>query len=254
MSNPGVISLASLSPAGADFRFEIEDNIGEAIHIHYKDIRLDLTVKEFSCLADSMFEMIDAVVDVRNFSSKDYDPVNLVGLAGCLPDLINVTEEEVELEELLVDTFDPDGNAILAPLKNSRVVKALNGNSSENDARKQVNYYNADTGIVGENKERIEYNLKKIKEEGYPQGNERIILFNDSNQIFDGQHRASCLYYLYGNIKIPVRRLWFKDHKYTKKSTEERERIITLSDVSESKMKIGSVTRGNIVIDISELI
>lgn len=41
MSNPGVLSLASLEAVGADYRFEIEDNIGEAIHIHYKDIRLD---------------------------------------------------------------------------------------------------------------------------------------------------------------------------------------------------------------------
>lgn len=38
MSNPGVLSLASLEAVGADYRFEIEDNIGEAIHIHYKDI------------------------------------------------------------------------------------------------------------------------------------------------------------------------------------------------------------------------
>lgn len=29
MSNPGVLSLASLEPVGADYRFEIEDNIGE---------------------------------------------------------------------------------------------------------------------------------------------------------------------------------------------------------------------------------
>lgn len=27
MSNPGVLSLASLEPVGADYRFEIEDNI-----------------------------------------------------------------------------------------------------------------------------------------------------------------------------------------------------------------------------------
>lgn len=51
MSNPGVLSLASLAPVGADYRFEIEDNIGEAIHIHYKDIRLDLTVDEFYKIA-----------------------------------------------------------------------------------------------------------------------------------------------------------------------------------------------------------
>ena len=48
MSNPAVLSLASLEAVGdVGYRFEIEDNIGEAVHIHYKEIRLDLTVQEF---------------------------------------------------------------------------------------------------------------------------------------------------------------------------------------------------------------
>ena len=49
MSNPGVIELF-----GFEFRnnfgnhsFRVEDNIGEAIHFHFDNIRLDLTVKEF---------------------------------------------------------------------------------------------------------------------------------------------------------------------------------------------------------------
>lgn len=49
MINPGVISLASLQDFKNlcfPYRFEIEDNIGEAIHIHFKDIRLDLTTAE----------------------------------------------------------------------------------------------------------------------------------------------------------------------------------------------------------------
>ena len=116
MSNPGVLSLASLEPVGADYRFEIEDNIGEAIHIHYKDIRLDLTVAEFYDIAEQMDKMIDMVVDVEGFSSKDYDPVNLVGLAACLPDLVKVTEDEVWLADLLVDTYDEYGKEVLAPI------------------------------------------------------------------------------------------------------------------------------------------
>lgn len=79
--------------------------------------------------------------------------------------------------------------------------------------RSQVNYYDGATGSVLSNEERLEYNLQKIKEEGYPgkSGNSLITLFNDSNRIYDGQHRAGCLYYLNGNIKVKVRRLWFKN-------------------------------------------
>ena len=168
MSNPGVLSLASLAPVGADYRFEIEDNIGEAIHIHYKDIRLDLTMDEFYKLAEQVPKMINAVVDVEDFSCLDYDAVNLVGLAACLLDLIKVTEDELYLEDLLVDTYDDNGKEILAPLPKSRVYKALMGNSSENDVRKQVNYYNAETAALYENKDRVSYNLTQIQIHGYP--------------------------------------------------------------------------------------
>lgn len=255
MSNPGVLLLASLAPVGADYRFEIEDNIGEAIHIHYKDVRLDLTVNEFYKLAAQVPAMIDAVVGVDGFSCLDYDAVNLVGLAACLPDLIKVTEDELYLEDLLIDTYDENGKEILAPLSKSRVYKALMGNSSENDVRKQVNYYNAETATLYENKDRVSYNLRQIQMHGYPEGNERIILFNDSNRIFDGQHRAACLYYLNGNVKVPVRRLWFRDHKYTSahSGSAETKRFALKGEAGSQKIKIGSVPRGNITLDISSL-
>lgn len=239
---------------GTDYRFEIEDNIGEAIHIHYKDIRLDLTVDEFYKLAAQVPEMMNTVVGVSGFSCMDYDAVNLVGLAACLPDLVKVTEDEVYLEDLLVDTYDENGKRILAPVSKSRVYKALQGNSSENDIRKQVNYYNPDLAAPYENKDRVAYNLNRIKKYGYPEGNERIILFNDSSQIFDGQHRASCLYYLLGNIKVPVRRLWFEHNKYTDAGSSPKEKRISLKGKKcPQKLKIGSAPRGNITINVSSM-
>ena len=72
MSNPAVLSLASLEK-NEEFngRFEIEDNIGEAMHVHYKDIRLDLTVKEFYEIAGKMGTIIDELVTVDGFSCRD---------------------------------------------------------------------------------------------------------------------------------------------------------------------------------------
>ena len=48
-TNTGVIILSSQQLNHADFstRLDIEDNIGEGIHIHYKNMRLDYTIKEF---------------------------------------------------------------------------------------------------------------------------------------------------------------------------------------------------------------
>ncbi len=50
MSNPGVIILAETRTRRGE-SFRIEDNIGESIHIHYKNIRMDFTVRDFLSLA-----------------------------------------------------------------------------------------------------------------------------------------------------------------------------------------------------------
>lgn len=61
MSNPGVIVLASLKKP-FPYRFEVEDNIGEAIHIHFQDMRIDLTVKEFLDITDKLQQILDNMV------------------------------------------------------------------------------------------------------------------------------------------------------------------------------------------------
>jgi len=54
--NIGMVLLASkqLSASILNTRLDIEDNIGESIHIHYKNLRLDFTVKDFIELAKAM--------------------------------------------------------------------------------------------------------------------------------------------------------------------------------------------------------
>ena len=212
MSNPAVLSLASLEAVGdVGYRFEIEDNIGEAVHIHYKEIRLDLTVQEFYEIAGRMEKVIDQIVDVEGFFCRDFDPVHLVGVSGLLADLEKITYDEVFLEDLLVDTYDEKGREVLRPLAESRVLKALHGMTVENDNRKQINYYDADLLRRQTNSERLQYNLKQVKDHGYPAGRQLITLFDTKYRIYDGQHRAACLYFLYGNIKVKVRRLWFRN-------------------------------------------
>lgn len=36
---------------------KIEDNVGESIHIHYRDLRIDLTIDEFDTLAKRLEEL-----------------------------------------------------------------------------------------------------------------------------------------------------------------------------------------------------
>lgn len=56
-ANAGVIILHSEEVIeGAfkrDFRFVVDDNIGEGIHIHYKNMRLDFSVSDFLKVSNS---------------------------------------------------------------------------------------------------------------------------------------------------------------------------------------------------------
>ena len=36
---------------GSNYRLDVEDNIGEGIHIHYRNLRFDFTIKDFIELA-----------------------------------------------------------------------------------------------------------------------------------------------------------------------------------------------------------
>lgn len=212
MSNPAVISLASLSDVNFPYRFEVEDNIGEAIHIHYKELRFDLTIKEFYQLADEIEAILGKLLDVEGFHYKDFDEVALINMSNRLTDIEKALNDTIYLEDILVDTYNQNGNRIYDSLKNSRVLKALNGLPSENDNHFEINYYKADSAQKMSNGERLIYVLNQIKTKGYPINQERITLFGDSNIILDGQHRAACLYYLYGNIKVPVKRLFLREN------------------------------------------
>ena len=212
MSNPAVLSLANLqeSVQGFPYRFEIEDNVGEAIHIHYKDIRLDLTIEEFLALADAAEDLIGQLITTQGFEIDLFDPVMLAGVIGELVSAEKILDDEILLEDILVDTINEDGEHIYDSLKHSRVLRAISGDRKQNDVHHQVNYYKPHSRVRYSNQERIQFNMEQIRQKGYPFNKERILLLENTNIVWDGQHRASVLYHLYGNIRVPIRRIFFR--------------------------------------------
>lgn len=66
------------------------------------------------------------------------------------------------------------------------------------------------------NYERVLKIFESVKKNKYPLNNQYIILYNDELKIRDGQHRACSLRYLYGNIQIPIMRIYIDNEKYKK--------------------------------------
>ena len=68
MSNPAVCYLARTQING--IYFAIEDNLGEAVHIHYADIRIDMTIREFMSFSDCI---INAARELFNLRGIEWD-------------------------------------------------------------------------------------------------------------------------------------------------------------------------------------
>lgn len=206
MSNPAVIQLASTYIGDTEVR--IEDNFAEAIHFHFGTLRVDLTVSEFLNIADKMTDAANQLIHVEGFDVRDFDPLFLNFYNSIFLDLESVTIDKIRIGNIIIlkNNYLP----FYRNINQSRDYKALKGNE------KELNAYKAQVNLLGQtNKERLDSMLKSIQENGYPYDNKYIILRNDQNVLLDGQHRASCLLYLYGpDFEVPVMRFHFKNKKY----------------------------------------
>lgn len=145
---------------------------------------------------------------------ESIDPMFLEQVLGVdLPFLISVQIKNIYLNELK-NFSEEDKNGV--PLKSGRYFKQITSNSYINYPRHINNLYNES------NEDRIKKVLKAMKDNSYAKNGSMIILYNDSLVIRDGEHRAAALYYLYGNIEIPVLVLSFLENFYSYKLYYQR--------------------------------
>lgn len=207
MSNPGVVLLAESIIDGQVFK--IEDNIGEAIHIHWGNSRIDLTIKEFVSLVKICKNIVEKMVDVDGFSFDLYDAIFLSQRCSELINLEKIEFSDVKISDMLMDQHDEKGFRTYVPLKEGRVSKAINGDVSELINWKQINYYGLD------NISRLEDIQKKIKSNGYdPQVHgSYIVLDGTANVVIDGCHRTSVLYDEQGDVEVRVAKWFYKNEE-----------------------------------------
>lgn len=206
MSNPGVIMLSECTTLKGE-SFRVEDNIGESIHIHHGDFRLDFTIKEFIEFSEMIEESLSSLIDVEGFNLSELDPVFLDAIGEGVLDIESVTKDRIRLSDLEVYTGGLKGFGV-GGISDSRMYKALVGEAGSYEKYQQSNHYGQT------NQARLNGVLRETEKKGYPVNNRYIVLFNDQNIIRDGQHRASALYYLKGDIDIDVVRIKFRNNKF----------------------------------------
>lgn len=143
MSNPGVRTLTEKRISGRK-PFRVEDNLGESIHIHYNDIRIDLTVKELLKLAEICDESIYDLIPVADFNLDDYDGDFLVQYARELYDLTAVSRESVAVSEL----YYLIKNKMHIPVRR-HISKFCNQTEKTIDSKLPVIFNTGDTVVYG---------------------------------------------------------------------------------------------------------
>lgn len=241
MSNPAVINLASIfHKRGGLRRVQIEDNIGESIHIHINNYRLDMNIREFLGFADTLSKSFDYLLGLRGFDISNFDPYFLFRMSPVLVDIIKIDVKYMKLSDLNVIINQKVWKIGTIPvsrrLQKSFAYRYLKGSKADFASYEQDSY----PGIL--NHDRLESLNNSIANHGYPLDGKHIVLFGDQNIIRDGQHRAAVLASIYGlNHKIPVQVVYFNGNKWRFNAYSAALKIVIDRFLSYSRNKVRQV-------------
>lgn len=227
MSNPGVVTLDSMGTKDGKFkRFVVEDNIGEAIHVHIDDMRIDFTVKEFIEFSAMIRESLRKIDFLCGHTIDKFDECFLRSCAHYLTELVKVKIEEVRLSDLkCIIPWRVKKNLTLnkvASVYELPTYKYLGGDKSE--------YLDLDPyEYSAVNKEaNLLRTLALFKKDKYPVNERYIILFDGQQYIRYGEEYAAILGHLHGrDAAIKVMRFYFKDKKHLLHPLKDNMNIIS---------------------------
>lgn len=215
MSNPGVILLGESKISKFNRfqrgfplqRFQVEDNIGECIHIHFNQFRLDLSIEDFLSFSSLCKEALNNLDLVEGLNLSNIDPMFLKSSAAMWGNVEKVVKTEIPLDDLqcIEYTNKKYGFFKLVPIRKTPAYLFLSEGENRFRDYQQDHYFGSN------NKKRLNYLKKSLVENGYPHQNKYIILFGNQNIIRDGQHRAAVLLHIKGKVSIPVMRVKFRD-------------------------------------------
>lgn len=178
--------------------FTIEKDNDE-IKLGYKDCILNITIDELKELSEQIYSYLNNKYNIK-YDYKNFDPIYMsLFLYKHIPKIIKVSYDEFYIDDfrLLRRNSEP------VTLESSESYKALK-KGVECEIYTPFN----SNRLVDSDYDRLLQSLNSIKKYGYPYLEQYVIVYNDEPYIRDGQHRASILKHLYGNIKIPILRIY----------------------------------------------
>ena len=199
MSNPSICYLIRNQVCGV--YFAIEDNLGEAIHIHYGNTRFDMTICEFLAFSECIIDAAIELFKLRGLNWNSFSNGNFkVEWMYRYKYISNVRKRLVLLDDLYIKESFLKKRSIkkYIPIKESGYIPYLRGQSKDNA-------YYEEKGVYEPSRAQKVLKIKEMFQQKNNPDNEELILIDQEGYILDGVKRASCLYHLYGgDLQIPV--------------------------------------------------
>ena len=206
MSNLGVITLSRFNKKkfidNTSFtEIKVEDNIGESIHIHIDNFRMNFTIKQFNELSEILNKSLLNIFEDHELIKKNMINMNF------LPEISKhmgfykyYKSEKIKISRLKVLNYINNNDFHIYKLKNSNYFK-------NNHSIEKINYF------------KNQY----LKNKSIT--NLQIILFGNQNIIRDGQHRACAIYDIDPEQYVYVTRIMFEEN-YSKYKISNRSKKI----------------------------
>ena len=212
--NPNIDNCVVFSSHNKNIDCDIEFN-GLDINIRYNNLRFSFDHNSLILSKDNIVSFLNETygkgdIDFNSIGFKFFEQV----LGIDTPYIMDSKIERVYLNNLKCFKINnPNGT----DLKNGRYYKQIQNNTFINNPSNINNYFSQT------NEQRLKDICLKMKNEGYLNKKGSIVLYNNSYVIRDGEHRASALLYLKGDIEIEVLRIWFSKNYYSYRLFYEKE-------------------------------
>lgn len=199
MSNPGILVLFSEPKGVGNIKFlQIEDNIGESIHIHINDFRIDLTIDEFNEFSEIFAKALRNLDDTDGrlllapqFLAETYKYFNFNRI-----DYFTKTIKLSDLNFIVRKTYFRFFYLVyLQKINKTPQYKFLIGETQKLEKNYQYNPLQQD-GIARLNNALLHVTNHKENFENY-----NLIMYGENNIIRDGVHTSACLAKFYGSNK-----------------------------------------------------
>lgn len=207
--HPQIVSTSTVLPFNIICKKYLSDleifliGNGVVVNLHGQKI-FEVSYDEFTTLTEKFYDLLNLEYTKNLFDLRATDAIYLEHMLGAdLPyftgweyDVCRISDLKIFDKKTLSEVFMKDCDSL--------------------EAMRFANSPALPTNFLLESNEmRFRKILSSIMTNGYPHDNKFIIVYNDEMTVRDGTRRLSCLYFLYGDIEIPIMRLKFSFNNYS---------------------------------------